>query len=242
VSAVSAPYQPGQAPWPDNQSQRPERPPPIQFHSEEQEQRGSQALAWALRITGLVAVAVISGFAWWYIRSEGGGEDPTGLGGGNTQQQSTGEYEFTAELEKARVDDDCSQHAYGTTQQFFVDNPCDRLTRSAFTTKVGDRTVYVSVSVVEFSDAGPAGELQELTQEDGTGNVSDLVREQVVDAGGLTTLSARGGYASEVQGSRITIVEADYDPQTADGGTEGQLDDVSKDALRLGGDITANGG
>jgi hypothetical protein len=242
VSAVSAPYQPGQPPWPDHQSQRPERPPPIQFHADEQEQRGSQALAWTLRIAGLVAVAVISGFVWWYIRNEDPDGEPTGSGGGETQQQSTGEYEFTAELDTAKVDDDCSQHAYGTTQEFFRDNPCDRLTRSAFTTTVGERTIYVSVSVVEFGDAGPAGELQTLTQEDGTGNVNDLVREQVVDAGGLTTLSARGGYASEVQGNRITIVEADYDPQTADGGTEGELDDVSNDALRLGGDITAKGG
>jgi hypothetical protein len=240
VSAVSAPYHPGQAPWPDNQSQRPDRPPPIQFH-EEQEQRGNQALAWTLRVVGLIAVAVVSGLVWWYIQNDGGNGSAAD-DGNQTQQQSTGEYEFKEKLDTPQVDEDCSQHAYGTTAQFFKDNPCDQLTRSAYTTTVEGRTIYVSVAVVEFGDAGPAGELQSLTKKDGTGNVSDLVREHVVDAGGLTSLSQRGGYASEVQGSRITIVEADYDPQSAEGGTEKELDDVSDDALRLGGDITENGG
>jgi hypothetical protein len=240
VSAVSAPYHQGQSPWPDNQSQRPDRPPPLQFRPDDQGPRGNQALAWTLRVIGLVGVAVVSGVVWWYITSGDGKGESTGNGSGQTQPQSEGKYPFTAELDSAVVEDDCSKHAYGKTQQFFVENPCERLTRSAYSTEVNGRTVYASVAVVDFGDAAPAGELKSLTSSDGTGNVNDLVREGVVKVDGLEALSGSGGYAAEVQGNRITIVESDYDP-SAGGGSEEELDDVSRDALRLGGEITANG-
>lgn len=242
MTAVSAPFQQGQSPWPDNQSQRPDRPPPIQFRPGDQSPRGNPALAWTMRIVGLIAIAVISGLVWWYIQSDNGDGTAAGDGGQNGQQQSSGAYDFTPKLDSPQVDDDCSAHSYDKTQQFFTDHPCERLTRLAYTTKAKGRTVYTSVSVVEFADAQNAGELQKLTQANGTGNVNDLVRDGVVKVDGLKSLSVNGGYASEVQGNRITIVESDYDPDTADGGSEGELDDVSNDALRLGGDITANGG
>jgi hypothetical protein len=242
VSAVSAPYQQGQAPWPDNQPQRPDRPPPIQFHSEGQAPRSNQGLAWTMRILGLIAVAVLSGLVWWYIQSDNGDGGAAGDGGANGQQQSGGAYDFTAKLDSPKVDNDCGAHAYGKTEQFFAEHPCQQLTRSAFTAKVGGRTVYTSVSVVAFDNAQDAADLQKLTQADNTGNVNDLVREGVLEVDGLKTLSADGGYASEVQGNKITIVESDYDPQSGDGGSEDELDDVSSDALRLGADITANGG
>ena len=239
---MSAPFHQGQAPWPDNQTRRPDRPPPIQFHPDGQEPRGNRTLAWILRIAGLIAVAVISGLVWWYIQSDNGNGTAAGDGGQDGQSQSSGAYDFTAKLDSPQVDDDCSAHAYSKTQEFFADHPCEQLTRSAFTTTVDGRTVYSSVSVVEFADAQDATELQTLTKANGTGNVNDLVREGVVEVDGLDALNGSGGYASEVQGSRITIVESDYDPQAKDGGSERELDKVSKDALRLGGDITANGG
>jgi hypothetical protein len=242
VTAVSAPYQQGQSPWPDNQSQRPDRPPPIQFRSEDQTPRGNPALAWTMRIVGLIAIAVVSGLVWWYVQGDGANGTAAGDGGANGQQQSSGAYDFTAKLDSPQVDDDCSAHAYNKTQEFFADHPCVRLTRSAFTATVGGRTVYSSVSVVEFGDPQDAAELQTLTQANGTGNVNDLVREGVVKVNGLNALNGSGGYASQVQGDRITIVESDYDPKAKDGGSEDELDAVSEDALRLGGDITANGG
>jgi hypothetical protein len=242
VSAVSAPYQPGQTPWPDHQSQRPDRPPPIQFRPEEQEPRGSQGLAWTLRIAGLVAVAVLSGVMWRYIQNDDSPDDQAGPGGEQTQQQSTGEYEFTAELDSPRVDDNCGEHAYDATQTFLQQNECDKLTRSVFTTVIDGRTIYTSVAVVEMADKETAKELRELTDTDGSGNVSDLVREGEVTVDGLKSLSNGGGYASEQQGTQVTIVEADYDPQAGEGGNGDELDDVCRDARRLGGDITANSG
>jgi hypothetical protein len=237
VSAVSAPYRPGQSPWPDNQSQ----PPPLQFRPEGEAPRSNQALAWTLRIVGLIAVAVISGVVWWYIKSDTADGNPTGDGSDKTQQQSTGKYDFTAKLDGPKVDDDCSAHSYNKTQQFFQEHPCERLTRLAYTTTIDDHTVYTSVAVVDFDDPQFAGDLKKLTAEDGTGNVNDLVREGVVKVDGLDALNAHGGFAAQVQGNRITIVESDYDPATGEV-TEDELDDISRDALRLGDDITANGG
>jgi hypothetical protein len=241
VSAVSAPYRPGQSQWPDHQSQRPDRPPPIQFRPEDQEPRGNPALAWTLRIVGLVAVAVISGVVWWYIQQEQGGS-PTGYGGGETQQQSSGAYDFTAKLDAPQVDESCAEHAYGDTKGFFQEHQCDRLTRSVFTTTIDGRTIYTSVSVVEMPDEETAGALRELTDTDGSGNVSDLVREDVVAVDGLKSLSNGGGYDSAQQGKQVVIVESDYDPNAAADGTEDELDKVSTDAIRLGADMLADGG
>ncbi|MGH3763264.1 hypothetical protein [Actinophytocola sp.] len=234
---MSAPYHSGQSPWPDNQSQR---PPPIQFRPEEQAPRDNSALAWTLRIIGLIAVAVVSGAVWWYIQIDDGDGSPTGYGGGTTQQQSAGKYEFTQELDSPRVNGACGDHAYGDTKQFLEENSCERLTRSVFTTSVDGRTIYTSVSVVEMADAATAEALRDKTDEDGSGNVNDLVREGEVKVKGLDTLSGNDGYASEVRGTRVTIVESDYDPKTNkdESGTQDVLDDVSRDALRLGADIT----
>lgn len=241
MSAVSAPYHPGQSPWPDNQSQRPDRPPPIQFHSEEQEPRGNQVLAWSLRIVGLIAVAVISGLVWWYIVNDDQGTGQTGYGDGATQQQSSGAFDFSPELDSPRVDQACSDHAYGATQDFLAERSCQRLTRSVFTTSVDGRTIYASVSVVEMADQESASDLRKLTDTDGSGNVNDLVREGEVPVDGLKSLSKGGGYASEQQGEQVTIVEADYDPKAKKGGSQDELDDVCRDAIRLGSEITANG-
>jgi hypothetical protein len=238
VSAVSAPYRPGQSPWPDNQ---PQRPAPIQFRPEGQPPLGSPWLAWTLRILGLIAVAVISGVVWWYIQNEGSQNAATGYGG-PTGQQSQGAYDFTAKLDKPREDQSCGEHAYGETKAFLNQKQCQQLTRSVFTTKVQGRTIYVSVSVVQMADEGTADELRKLTDKDGSGNVSDLVREKVVKVDGLTELSGGGGYDSAQQGKQVVIVEADYDPKASKGGKESELDEVCTDAIRLGNDMLANSG
>lgn len=199
-------------------------------------------LAWTLRVIGLIAVAVISGVVWWYIQNEGGGQTPTGYGGDETQQESSGKYDFTPKLDSPRVDSDCGEHAYGDTEDFFEETPCQQLTRSVFTTSIEGRTVYASVAVVEMADEESARALRDLTDTDGSGNVDDLVREGQVKIDDLNQLSKGGGYASEQRGTQVTIVEADYDPKADEGGSESELDDVCKDAIRLGGDITATGG
>lgn len=190
-------------------------------------------MTWAMRILGLVAVAVLSGVVYWYINDK-----PAGTSAG--PQQSTpapreGVYDFVVhpDVAQPRVDNDCPGHAYGKTKTFLAqEGVCKKLVQAAYTTKVGDREVLVSVSVVHLSSPEKALELQELTQKDKTGNVSDLVRQGVVKVAGLESLANGGGYQSRVEGAVITIVEGDF---TKSGKRdEKTLDAVCEDALRLG--------
>jgi hypothetical protein len=237
---VSAPYRPGQPPWPDNRSQRPDRPP-VRFH-EESPPSGSSALTWALRIAGLVAVAVVSGFAWWFLTDADAPEGNTTGYGGPTTQPNTGRFPFESKIDEPRVDESCAEHAYGQIQQFLTETPCERLTRDVFTTTIDDRTVFTSVSVVRMPDEAQATQLRKLTDTDNTGNVNDLVREGKVRVSGLEALSGGEGYASSKTGNDVIIVEADYDPSAATGGSETELDEVCKDALRLAKNMTGHSG
>ncbi|GAB3455672.1 hypothetical protein [Actinophytocola sediminis] len=231
---MSAPYRPGQAPWPENQPQRPDRPPPIQFHDGPPAGGGNPALDWTLRIIGLVAVAVVSGFLWWFLNNESPADETTGLGGGpTTPPTTTGEFDFTLMIDKPIVDKDCPEHAYGQIKKFLAESDCARLVRAIYTADVDGRTVLTSVSVVEMAKESQAAELRELTDTDNTGNVNDLVREGEVPVEGLKTLSAGGGYDSEQNGKEVVIVESDYDPSAAAGGSSDELDKVCADALRL---------
>lgn len=236
---MSAPYPPpGQPQWPGQQQRRPERPPPIEFRQEDPEPpRRNDALVWVLRIAGLVAIAVISGLVWAYIRSDDtkdaapndGTEDPV----------IEGKYDFTplSQLRSPRLDSTCAEHSYGKAKEFFEDTECDQLTRSVFTTALPDgRSVYTSVVVVRMANEADAQELRELTDTNGTGNVKDLVNEGIVTIDGLDKLNG-GGYKSTQGGSEVVIVESDFAPDVTERDDELALDDVSEDGLRLGDEI-----
>jgi hypothetical protein len=242
VAPVSAPYRPGQSPWPENQPQRPDRPPPIQFHEEPASGGGSSALDWTLRIVGLVAVAVISGFVWWFLTNDSGDQDPTGYGNTPSEESGGGEFDFTAELDQPVEDDSCGEHAYGQIKDFLNRKPCELLTRGIYSTSIDGRTVFTSVSVVRMADEGLAKELRDLTDTENTGNVNDLVREGEVSIDGLETLSAGGGYDSSQDGTDVVIVESDYDPAARKGGSEDELDRVCSDAIRLAAEMVGSSG
>jgi hypothetical protein len=247
---VSAPYRPGQPQWPDNRPQRPERPPPIQFRQEDpppRQQQGNKALAWVLRGAGLVAVAVISGLVWYYITNDAPPENTAGDDG--STEQTEGVYDFQPhEMPRAETQYTCPEHAYGEIKRFLENTQCERLDRQLFTTEVKGRTVYTSVSVVTMATEADAAALRELANEDGSGNVSDVVRDGVIDIEGLDRLSGGEGYASNQRDREVIIVESDFDPK--DKPAEGQeealekeiLDPVCEDALRLGPEIAAGQG
>ena len=67
-------------------------------------------------------------------------------------------------------------------------------------------------------DNGIARELQALTDRNGSGNVSDLLREGVRYTGSPAELSG-AEYASAVSGPTVTIVESAW----VDGGRRGRL-------------------
>jgi hypothetical protein len=229
---VSAPHRPGQAPWPD-------RPAPIHFRSEPPQNENS-ALTWILRGLGLIGVAIVSGFIWWYVHDD---SPPRAAPPESTAPQQTGQFEFTpaAQVPEPRHDSSCAEHAYGQIKTFFQGTPCEQLTRALYTTTAQDgRKVYTNVSVVRMRTADEAAKLRELTDKDGTGNVSDLVREGVVKLPPLKSLSAGEGYKAVQHDRNVIIVESDFEPGTKRGEKakdEPMLDAICEDVIRLGDEI-----
>ncbi|QYN36707.1 hypothetical protein K1T35_05245 [Pseudonocardia sp. DSM 110487] len=75
--------------------------------------------------------------------------------------------------------DDCVAHSYGKVREFFQRQPCMALHRAWFEVRDGRRgVVLVAVSWVEMPDTGSAQEFHELVDTHGTGNVTELSREQ----------------------------------------------------------------
>lgn len=75
--------------------------------------------------------------------------------------------------------DDCVAHSYGQVREFFREQPCVALHRAWF--DVRDRRrglVLVAVSWVEMPDTRSAREFHELVDTYGTGNVTELSREE----------------------------------------------------------------
>jgi hypothetical protein len=207
-------------------------------------------MQWGLRILGLVGVAVISGVVWYYVIDDGKQENTADDQGG-TEQQAEGRYDFTPhpDMTSPATDEDCAEHAYGRIREHLQTTPCDHLSQQLFVTEVDGRTVYASVSVVTMPDDEKAAELRALTDEDGSGNVNDVVRDRGVTIEGMDRLSAGGGYAAKQNGNEVVIVEADLDPKDQSE-TEGDqkndekkiLDPVCEDALLLAQQVDTKSG
>ncbi len=152
---------------------------------------------------------------------------PTGPAIGSVQE--IGGVAYT--VQAAELETSCAGHAYGDTAAFFQASDCTGLTRALYSAQLGGRDVVVSVTRVHMPDTAAARELRGLTDRNGSGNVSDLLREGVRYPGGPEKLT-RAEYASAVSGQTVTIVESAWvDP--AAGGTEAEVDKVASDGLSL---------
>ncbi|MGY1681053.1 hypothetical protein [Geodermatophilus sp. SYSU D01176] len=134
-------------------------------------------------------------------------------------------------LQQVQSDPTCLGNAYGAVADFFAGTDCAGLARALYSTDVGGRPVVVSVSVAGMGDSAGALALRALADQDGSGNVSDLLREGVRYAGGPERLSG-AEYASAVSGSTVTIVEAAWAAPGSTGSTA-DLDVVAATALVL---------
>jgi hypothetical protein len=245
---VSDPYRPGQYPTgPDQTTRIPpvvsrQVPPRGPVRPQPQGPQPDKRREYLLKGLGLLLVAVVSGMLWWLIQQGNVAppSDPTGSGA--TNKPTTGKYTFVRaqQVAKPLPDSNCEEHSYQGggkpgVKSFFKEKKCVGMLRQLYTTTVEGKTVYTSVAVVEMANAQDAQELKALTESDGTGNVSDLIRDKVVKVQGLSNLSG-GGFQAAVKDSHVTIVESDFE-----GGSkntdEPTLDDICKDALRLGDEI-----
>jgi hypothetical protein len=111
-----------------------------------------------------------------------------------------------------RASDDqtnCAAHAYGQVQLFFRRIPCSSVHRELDTTTRSGRTVVIATSMVTFATTADAAAYRALVTTDGTGNVSDLLREGVRYPGGPAKL-ATAAFDSHQSGTRVLVAEAAY--------------------------------
>jgi hypothetical protein len=199
-----------------------------------------------MRALGLVAIAVVSGLVWFYVTNDSS-STPSGSSAETTPQQPAGAYEFTPSEKMPKPDTvkkDCADHAYRDVKTFLTNTPCDHLTRQLFVTKDGSRKIYTSVSVVTMRNEADAATLRDLTDKDGSGNISDVVHDKVVTIPGLKGLSGLDGYDAQQTGRDVIIVESDFAPKDKSGDKKADeeiLDRVCTDALRLGADLDSSG-
>ena len=250
---MSAPQRPGPPPpWPPQQPygrqgetewiprvQEPRPDEPFRFEEPPPEQPGNPAALWAMRIAGLVAVALISGFLWAYLQSDDKNPTPS-AGGDKTNEVPDGRFDFTAhpDMPEPKVDQDCAANSRDKIRTFFENHPCVKLTRALYTsTPPGqDKTIYTWVAVVEMDSTEAASQLHDLAHEDGSGNVTDPIIAGIANVEGFGKYGlGGGGYQSQLNGSHVIIVESDWSP--SGDRTSAQRDflkDVSADAIRYG--------
>lgn len=183
-----------------------------------------------LRGAGLVAIAVVSGLLWYLIRHDSAPEEPVA----QPPAQNTGQFPFT-KVAGPEKSDDCVAKSYNQTQDFFRDNPCRSLVRALYTTESGGAKALVSVIVVGMPDSSKAQALKALTEKDGTGNVTDLVKDKTFAGTGTPSVSGKdAAYASKVEGTNTTIVLADFYAKHKD---KALIEKIADDALRLAADL-----
>ncbi len=189
---------------------------------------------------GLLAVAVIAGFAWWLIRHEpepvltataptkaSTAKPPDDRPASAPTTVDSGEFTFGAAV-APDAGRDCVTVSYGQVRDWFRDHPCERVVRGLYTTNKTERAL-VSIIVVTMPSAERAQDLKSITDTSGTGNVSDMLRDGSAHVPGAPDVAGES-YASDVTGRNVTVVEAAF----FDGyRNRSLLDEISAEALRM---------
>ncbi|TQN44004.1 hypothetical protein FHU33_3481 [Blastococcus colisei] len=213
-----------------NQTQQPEEP---------EERSGPRGRVALVTLVGVLVLALLGVGGWLLLRDGDGGGSGTDAAPSTAQTQEAGPEVGDTQLvggtsftvEAVQVDDTCAGHAYGDTAAFLAATDCTGLSRALYSAEVEGAPVVVSVVRVRMPDTGVARELQTLTDRNGSGNVSDLLREGVRYPGSPAELSG-AEYASAVSGSAVTIVESDWVDEDAPGGSPA-IDAIADAGLAL---------
>ena len=208
--------------------------------ADEESGAGSRKRALLMGLAGAVVIAALLVGGWFVLRA-GNDDDGGGSSAGSTTAEATsGAPEIgavqevggvTYTVEAAETDVTCLGHAYGDTADFFAENDCTGLSRALYSAEIDGGPVVVSVARVRVADAATARALRSLTDTNGSGNVSDLLREGVRYTGSPAELSG-AEYASAVSGTTVTIVEAAWVDEDAEG-SSADIDQVADDGLAL---------
>jgi hypothetical protein len=106
------------------------------------------------------------------------------------------------------IQTNCAAHSYGEISDFLSKTPCSAVRRQLATTTQGGRQIVVASYVVTFDTSTQAASFDKIVTADGTGNISDLLREGVRYAGGPQHLSDNAAFASRQDGSKVYVAEA----------------------------------
>jgi hypothetical protein len=202
--------------------------------------RGSGRRTALLVVAAVLAVVVLGVGGWLLLRgqADGGGTGTAANSSAPATQapgpevgdvQTVAGTDYT--VEAVQVDETCLGHAYGETADFFADVDCTGLSRALYSTEIGGESVVLSVARVQLPDAATARELRGLTDRNGSGNVSDLLREGVRYTGSPAELSG-AEYASALSGPVVTIVESAWVDADAQGAST-EIDRAADDGLAL---------
>ena len=124
----------------------------------------------------------------------------------------------------------CAAHAYGQVQAFLTKTPCRSVHRELLTLTHEGKSVVVADYVITFGTVAQASQFTVLVKSDGTGNISDLLREGAVVAGRPTRLPPTAAFTAAQDGQRVRVAEAAY----LTGPTAGQdsaLDVIAQQAI-----------
>ena len=103
--------------------------------------------------------------------------------------------------------DDCAANSYGEVRNYFSDNPCQGVQRAWYEVSDDeDNAAVLSVAWVEMPDAEAANDLKRLVDRPGTGNVTELSKED----GPYQDVRYSGWYyRSDVDGATFRSVQAE---------------------------------
>ncbi|GAA4619271.1 hypothetical protein [Saccharopolyspora hordei] len=181
-------------------------------------------LGWVLRGAVLVAISVVSGLVWLAVKPSPPEEEAA--------PPPPMKYQFEP-LRREEGFRGCQNVSDDAIREFFKNQECDHLTRALYETRLPDGTrVLTSVVTVLMPDAESAQRLDELTTEDDTGNIRDLVDDGSDNTKDLPKLHDKA-YASDRQDNLVVIGDSAYfDKKTKE--KDPVLLDVTREALKLG--------
>jgi hypothetical protein len=112
--------------------------------------------------------------------SDAGQHDDDGQDSGHAaaKRQQLEDQGLTVAQMSGTSDEDCAAHSYGEVRNYFSDHPCRGLERAWYEVRDDeDNRAILSVAWVEMPDPDAANDLQRLVDRPGTGNVTELSKE-----------------------------------------------------------------
>jgi hypothetical protein len=181
-----------------------------------EEEPKSRVKLVALFLGGWLVVSLIVLIGLLAFSGHGGSAKKPVAGPSNSQTSSTPSAGNSADnlpdgwVREAGDDQtNCAAHSYGQVQAFFAKTPCSSVHRVLASTNIGGRAAVIASNIVTFDTPAQAKKYLALVNSDGTGNISDLLREGVTYAGGPAKLPA-AAFASRLDGGRVWVAEAGY--------------------------------